>query len=201
MALLIRRRRRRRLPRPRAALLVLAAWLPARALHAQALGGSLEYQVKAAYLLNFTRYVEWPAQAFTSPTAPIDICLLGTDPFDGALDQAVAGRATRGRPLIVKLKSTVAAARYCPVVFVPGALWRRNPTLLEQLRGHGVLTVGESRAFAEAGGVIGFVIEEGSIRFVVNLDARDRAGLRISSRMLALAAGLLGDDRGADGAP
>jgi hypothetical protein len=196
MALLNRRGRCRRgtFPPPRAALLVLAAWLPARALHAQALGGTLEYQVKAAYLLNFTRYVEWPAQAFTSPTAPIDICVLGTDPFGGALEQAVAGRVTRGRPLIVQVKRSASEARYCPVVFVTGAMWRRNPGVLEQLRGHGVLTVGESEAFAKAGGIIGFVIEEGSVRFVVNLDARDRAGLRISSRMLALAADLYGGE-------
>jgi hypothetical protein len=196
MALLIRRARRRfRLARKRAALLVLAAWLPGRALHAQALGGALEYQVKAAYLLNFTRYVEWPDQAFTSPTAPIDICLLGADPFGGALEQAVAGRVTRGRPLIVQLKRTAAEARYCPVVFVPGPIWRRNPAVLEQLRGHGVLTVGDTEDFAKAGGIIGFTIQDESVRFVVNLDARDLAGLRISSRMLALAAGLIGNDR------
>ena len=199
MALLIGRpiRRRRGIP-PRAALLVLAAWLSARTLHAQALGGAVEYQVKAAYLLNFTRYVEWPEQAFTSPTAPIDICILGSDPFQGALEQAVAGRLTRGRPLIVQIKRTAAEARYCPVVFVPSATWRRNPGVLEQLRGHGVLTVGESEGFAEAGGIIGFVIEDASVRFVVNLDARDRAGLRISSRMLALAQALVG---GGEAAP
>jgi hypothetical protein len=195
MALLIdrRRRRRRRIP-PRTALLLLATWLPARALHAQALGGPLEYQVKAAYLLNFTRYVEWPEQAFTSPTAPIDICVLGTDPFEGALEQAVAGRLTRNRPLIVHLRRTASEARYCPVVFVPGPVWRRNRGVLDQLRGHGVLTVGESREFAEAGGIIGFVIEDASVRFVVNLAARDRAGLRISSRMLALAEDLVGQE-------
>lgn len=185
--------RRKRVPR-RAALILLATWLPARALHAQALGGPIEYQVKAAYLLNFTRYVEWPDQAFTSPTAPIEICVLGTDPFEGALEQAVAGRVTRGRPLIVHVKRTASEARYCPVVFVPAAVWRRNRAVLDQLQGHGVLTVGESREFAEAGGTIGFVIRDANVRFVVNLDARDRAGLRISSRMLALAEVLVGGD-------
>jgi hypothetical protein len=184
-------RRRRRVPR-RAALLLLATWLPARALHAQALGGPVEYQVKAAYLLNFTRYVEWPEQAFTSPTAPIEICVLGADPFEGALEQAVAGRLTRGRPLIVQFKRSASEARYCPVVFVTGSFWRRNRSVLDQLQGHGVLTVGDSREFAEAGGIIGFVIRDANVRFVVNLDARDRAGLRISSRMLALADELVG---------
>ena len=135
-------RRRRRVPR-RAALLLLATWLPARALHAQALGGPVEYQVKAAYLLNFTRYVEWPEQAFTSPTAPIEICVLGADPFEGALEQAVAGRLTRGRPLIVQFKRSASEARYCPVVFVTGSFWRRNRSVLDQLQGHGVLTVGD----------------------------------------------------------
>ncbi|HEU4829017.1 MAG TPA: YfiR family protein [Gemmatimonadales bacterium] len=194
MALLTWRRERplAAVPPPCAALIALAMWLPGPALHAQALGGALEYQVKAAYLLNFTRYVEWPEQAFTSPTAPIDICVLGADPFGGALEQAVAGRVTRGRPLIVQFKRTAAEARYCPVVFVPVAVWRRNPDVLDQLLGHGVLTVGETSGFARAGGIIAFVIEDANVRFVVNLDARDRAGLRISSRMLALAADLLG---------
>jgi hypothetical protein len=195
MAILNPARLRRRLP-PRAALLLLASWLPSRALHAQALNGPLEYQVKAAYLLNFTRYVEWPEQAFTSPTAPIELCVLGSDPFQGALEQAVAGRLTRGRPLIVHFKRSAAEARYCPVVFVPGPVWQRNRGVLDQLQGHGVLTVGESKEFAEAGGIIGFVIQEASVRFVVNLDARDRAGLRISSRMLALAEDLVGGKPG-----
>ncbi|MGE5927267.1 MAG: YfiR family protein [Gemmatimonadota bacterium] len=190
MAILTPKRRRRL--RPRTALLLLATWLPARALHAQALNGPVEYQVKAAYLLNFTRYVEWPAQAFTSPTAPIELCVLGSDPFEGALEQAVAGRVTRGRPLIVHFKRSAAEARYCPVVFVPARVWERNRGVLDQLQGHGVLTVGESKEFAEAGGIIGFVIQDANVRFVVNLDARDRAGLRISSRMLALAETLVG---------
>ena len=197
MALLTGNRLRRRAVPPRAAVLLLAASLGARVLHAQALGGPVEYQVKAAYLLNFTRYVEWPDQAFTSPTAPIDICVLGNDPFDGALEQAVAGRLTRGRPLLVQVKRTAAEARYCPVVFVPAATWRRSPGVLEQLRGHGVLTVGDSKEFAQAGGIIGFVIEQASVRFVVNLGARDRAGLHISSRMLALAQDLIGADEAA----
>ena len=87
---------------------------------------------------------------------------------------------------------SAAEARYCPVVFVPARVWERNRGVLDQLQGHGVLTVGESKEFAEAGGIIGFVIQDANVRFVVNLDARDRAGLRISSRMLALAETLVG---------
>ncbi|HLS47058.1 MAG TPA: YfiR family protein, partial [Gemmatimonadales bacterium] len=152
-------------------VLLLLAGVVTREADAQSLGGSLEYQVKAAYLLNFTRYVSWPEPAFESPTAPIHICVLGrTDPFGGALDQAVAGRASRGRPVLVERKATVAEARYCPVVFVSREAWRQYPGVIDGLRGHGVLTVGESEEFAQRGGIIAFVIRDDHVRFVVNLD-------------------------------
>jgi hypothetical protein len=171
----------------------MSAWLPGRSALAQTGASSLEYSVKAAYLLNFTRYVEWPDQAFTSPSAPIELCVIAPDPFGGALEAAVAGRITRGRPLIVQVKRAAAEARYCPVAFVPRSVWRADPGVLERLRGHGILTVGEGADFAKAGGIIAFIETGGSVRFVVNLSARDRAGLRISSRMLALAEDLLED--------
>ena len=179
----------------RPALLVLAAWLPARPLGAQAADRSLEYEVKAAYLFNFARYVEWPGQAFASPTEPLHVCVLGNDQLAGALDRTVAGRAAGGRPVIAEVKRSAAEARYCPLVFVALREWERFPGVIEQLRGHGVLTVGETAAFAQAGGIIAFTIEDGRVRFVVNQAARDRAGFRISSHMLSLASRLITETR------
>lgn len=173
--------------------LVLLATLglpPAAAAQSAAPAGSLEYQVKAAYLLNFARYVSWPEGAFASPTAPLPICVLGADPFGNALDEVVAGQGARARPIIVRRAWSVAEVRYCPLVFVSNQAWRERPGIIEELRGHGVLTVGDSEAFARAGGIIGFVVEENAVRFTVNLDAGERAGFRLDSRMLALAARL-----------
>ena len=147
-----------------------------------------EYRVKAAYLLNFTRYVDWPAHRFSSPSAPIVLCVYGTDPFGETLDEVVANRSSHGRQIEVRRTDAAAVARECHVVFVTYAQWRRQPELLAALAADGVLTVGETPGFVEAGGVIGFVEEAGTVRFGVNLEARDEARLTISSRMLSLAA-------------
>jgi hypothetical protein len=159
-------------------------------------GRSLEYQVKAAYLLNFTRYVEWPAQVFDGPDAPLRICVLGRDPFGSVLDATVQGRTTHGRRITVRRIHTAGETAGCQLVFVSRETWRTQRELPASLRRHGVLTVGESDDFAQEGGVIGFVIQNETVRFVVNADARDRAGLRISSRMLSLAAAVYGQRPG-----
>ena len=151
---------------------------------------SLEYRVKAAYLLNFTRYVEWPAS-----DSQLSICVMGSDPFGRILDATVAGQTVQGRPLEVRRVQTASEAIGCEVVFVSAETWRRNPRSLKALGNAGSLTVGESEQFARGGGVIGFVIRDETVRFVVNDAARDRAGLRISSRMLSLAAAIYGRDR------
>jgi hypothetical protein len=153
---------------------------------------SLEYRVKAAYLLNFTRYVEWTE--FGADNA-LTICVLGTDPFGRILDATLAGRTSQGRPLQVSRIQTAVQAGGCEVVFVSRETWTRNPSTLKALQNAGSLTVGESEQFARAGGVIGFVILDETVRFVVNDEARDRAGLRISSRMLSLAAAIYGRGR------
>lgn len=155
---------------------------------------SLEYQVKAAYLLNFTRYVEWPAESFEAPEAPVSICVLGRDPFGRVLDATVLGRTTHGRPVAIRRVRSDGEAATCHLVFISRETWRAQRDLLGRLRTLGVLTVGESPEFAREGGVIGFTIQDESVRFVVNAKARDRAGLRISSRMLSLAAAVYETD-------
>jgi hypothetical protein len=149
---------------------------------------SLEYRVKAAYLLNFTRYVEWPTSS--APDNRLSICVMGTDPFGSILDATVSGRTVQGRPLEVRRVQRASEANGCEVVFVSRETWRRNPGSLKALENAGSLTVGESEQFARGGGVIGFVILDETVRFVVNDAARGRAGLRISSRMLSLAAAI-----------
>jgi hypothetical protein len=172
--------------------LVLAGGLsPQAAVQTRSGDESLEYRVKAAYLLNFTRYVDWPTG---SPGADsvLSICVLGADPFGTVLDATVAGRTAHGRSLRVRRFQSATESAGCEVVFVSSETWRRSPESLKSLRRAGSLTVGESEQFARLGGVIGFVILDQTVRFVVNDEARSRAGLRISSRMLALAADVYG---------
>jgi hypothetical protein len=171
-----------------ASLALVGVMLPQASVPAAPPGESLEYRVKAAYLMNFTRYVEWPSTSFQDASEPFRICVLGTDPFGRVLDATLMGRTIQGRPLSSRRIRTVRQADACHVVFVSGETWRSEPELLKHLSRSGVLTVGESEQFARDGGVIGFIILDETVRFVVNASARDRAGLRISSRMLSLAA-------------
>ncbi len=159
-------------------------------------GDRLEYEVKAAYLLNFMRYVEWPADAFDGGDDPLRVCVLGSDPFGSVLEETVAGRRAQNRPIRLLHVDGPAQARRCHLVFIAYDEWRRRPDVLAALRARGVLTVGEGREFAAAGGVLSFVAVGQTVRFAVNLAARDAARLAISSRMLALAAEFHGDRRG-----
>jgi YfiR/HmsC-like len=168
-------------------------WSQVSIRHDRAPDESLEYRVKAAYLLNFTRYVEWPPPPASNTR--LSICVMGTDPFGRILDATVAGRTVQGRSLEVRRVQNAPEARGCEVVFVSRETWRRGPESLKALADAGSLTVGESEQFARNGGVIGFVIRDETVRFVINAAARDRAGLRISSRMLSLAAAIYDRER------
>ncbi len=154
----------------------------------------LEYQVKAAYLLNFTRYVQWPAHLAPSESLPVSICVLGQDPFGPDLDAAVLGKTSHGHPVLVRRVDSVQGASGCHIVFVTRETWRDRRETILTLTSRGVLTVGDSEEFARGGGVIGFVLTNETVRFVVNLKARERSGLVISSRVLALATGLFEAD-------
>ncbi len=157
---------------------------------------ALEYRVKAAYLVNFARYVDWPPGAIPA-AGPIRICVLGKSPFGAALHEAAVGRTVGGREVAIAEARSVREADGCAIVFVPLAEWRRNAVRADDLQSLRALVVGEGRDFARQAGTIGFVIADETVRFVVNLEARDRAGLRIGSRILALATDLYGHRTGA----
>jgi hypothetical protein len=170
-----------------AGVVALAAGATGAPAVAQAPSRLQEYEVKAAYLLNFTRYVEWPAGAFATPTAPIVIGVLGRNPFGPLLEQTFAGRTVQERRIEVLELDGPAEAASCHAVFVSREEWRLHPNLLEQLGRRGLLTIGEGDDFVRRGGVLGFVPVGETVRFSVNLQAGRRAGLRVSSRMLSLA--------------
>ncbi len=124
---------------------------------------SLEYQVKSAFLLNFTKFVEWPASAFEAPDSPITICILGEDPFGGALDQMVAGEIVDNRKIAISHIKRPPVPKACQVVFF-NRLEKESNRLLAS-REPGVLTVGEGESFIRDGGMIAFVIENQRVRF------------------------------------
>jgi YfiR/HmsC-like len=144
----------------------------------------LEYQVKAAFLLNFTAFIDWPSPVPVSAPESFDICILGDDPFGAVLDQMLEGETRQGRKLAVqRVRRPVPPS--CRILFV-GKTEKDLGALLSAL-GPGVLTVGDETGFLRAGGMIGFVVENRRVRFDINEAAAARAGLKISSKLLSVA--------------
>jgi len=146
---------------------------------------TLEYQVKAAFLLNFTKFIDWPAAAFAQPDSPISICILGGDPFGSALDQITAGEVVNGRNIAAERIKQAPAPRSCQVLFV--AKSEKGSAKLVSGLGPGVLTVGEGESFLREGGMIAFVLDNRRVRFEINQTAAGNAGLKLSSKLLNVA--------------
>ena len=145
-----------------------------------------EYQVKAAFLFNFAKFVEWPSEAFSDPNAPLVITVFGDDPFNGSLE-AVRGKLVNSRKLTIRRVKDIQDIGKSNVLFVSPSAKKDLARILDALQGQSVLTVGEDTAFTQCGGVINLVKEDNRVRFEVNVSAAERAGLKISSRLLALA--------------
>jgi hypothetical protein len=146
-----------------------------------------EYRVKAAFLYNFAKFVQWPSESFASPTAPFAICVLGHDPFGHSLDDTVAGRTIEGRPFVVRHIASVKQVAGCHVLFIAAAENKRVLPMLADIRMPGVLIVGESDSAAPEGVIVSFRLEAGKVRFAIDTANAERAKLRISSRLLSLA--------------
>lgn len=145
-----------------------------------------EYQVKAAFLYNFARFVEWPNNAGLDPNAPIIIGILGRDPFGGEIDRAIEGKSVNGHRLEIKRFSTLEGYQTCHILFVSSSERNNLPRILATLAKHSVLTVSETDRFAHIGGIINFITIEHRIRFEINQAAAERVGLKISSKLLSL---------------
>lgn len=145
-----------------------------------------ESQVKAAYLYNFAKFVEWPAEAFTAAQAAFVLCVPGTTGLGGALS-GIDGKPVQGRPLQVRRNVRPDELKACHLLFVPESEEHATAEWLRRAGTLPVLTVGASEGFAAAGGVIGFVTGEERVQFEINPDAAGRVNLKISSQLLKLA--------------
>lgn len=148
---------------------------------------TVEYQVKAAFLLNFARFVEWPPDAFESDKTPIAFCVFRQNPFGSALDDITDGKTINNRGLLVRHIQELPDLKSCQIVFVSDAEDQYLPAILDTLKASSALVVGESDRFAERGGGIQFYLEAEKVRFSVNVDATKSARLNVSSKLLALA--------------
>ena len=145
-----------------------------------------EYQVKAAFLYNFAKFVDWPAQSFKTPGDPITLCVVGENPFGGALDDATDRKTVAGRGFLIRQVALIGPACDCQILFISASERRRFRSILESVPQR-ILTVGEIPDFATAGGVVNFKLEAGKVRFEINVEAAERQQLHISSKLLSLA--------------
>jgi hypothetical protein len=150
-----------------------------------------EYQVKAAYLYNFGKFVNWPADAGAS--SEFDVCVLGTDPFGPLLDATVSDSTINGKRVIAKRIARAQDAADCRVVFIAASESQRLSSDLAVLSRLHVLTVSDNPHFLERGGMIQFVLEGDRVRFAVNLSAAQEAGLTLSSELLKVATRVVGN--------
>jgi hypothetical protein len=165
--------------------LLLAVLLAAPA-GAGSQGTASEYDVKAAFLYNFTKFVEWPARAFHDDRSTVRLCVLGGDPFGESLREIAEGEVA-GRRLTVLSTSLMSDPTGCQILFISRSERERLPEILAAVRDAPVLTVADTQGFLEQGGIVNFVLAGPRVRFEINQGAADRAGIKISSRLLRLA--------------
>jgi hypothetical protein len=146
-----------------------------------------EYQIKAAFISNFAKFVEWPAVAFTDEKSPLCIGVLGENPFGADLERLIRDKAVNDRPLAVRECRTAEEGKKCHILFISSSEKKRLPEIFKTLQGANVFTVGETERFTEAGGIVNFVSEGNKIRFQINDNNAKNAGLKISSKLLSLA--------------
>jgi hypothetical protein len=162
------------------------------AVMAPALAGqqtSLEYDVKAAFVLNFVRYVEWPS---AQRTPPLQLCVLQRNPFGNRLEAVVNGEQWHGGTIRVRVVNDMRAAVDCHVLYVPASAADRFSLGVSAIAGLPILTVGEHAQFMPQGGIIHLFLEQNKVRFSINQRAADAVGLAVSSRLLRLARTVIG---------
>ena len=146
-----------------------------------------EYQVKAAYLYNFGKFVQWPANATAGNSNSFPICVLGQDPFGKALDSAIVGESINGKNVVARRIAKTEEAANCRVLFISSSESSGLGRILSALDDASLLTVSDMPDFAQRGGMIHLLLQDQRVRFEVNLDAATRVGLTLSSQLLKLA--------------
>ena len=165
---------------------------------------SREYQIKAAFLYNFIKFVDWPEEKVADGNTPITIGIIGEDPFGNAFEP-IKDKKVKGAKIIIKrfkgfeepkknnekykseLHRNIKAIRKCRLLFICSSEKKNLGKIMNSVKKHNVLTVGEMKGFLESGGIINFLMEEKKLRFEINVATARQAKLKISSKLLRLA--------------
>lgn len=145
------------------------------------------YQVKAAFLFNFTQFVEWPVTTFQHAEEPLVIAVIGQDPFGTYLDEVVAGESMQGHPMVVRRLNPEDEIEDCHILYINLPDREKTEEVLEKVKGRSILTVSDMPDFLKSGGMIRFVTVNNKIQFQINPAASIAADLTISSKLLNLA--------------
>jgi hypothetical protein len=180
------------------AVVLLGAYLPLLNHAVYGDQAPTEYQVKAAYLFNFVKFVEWPEDPGTDPHAKWVIGFIGDTPIGGELSRLAAGKNVLGRDLQVKQFQASDNLRDCNILFISGSEKKRLTPILAELRGSSVLTVADLENFIGSGGMVQFVVEDARVRLAIDVGATSRARLKVSSKLLAIARLVTTTERGAN---
>jgi hypothetical protein len=148
---------------------------------------SREDQIKAAFLYNFAKFIDWPPSSFADPSAPFVIGILGETPIASVLDELVRDRKIGGRKITVRRVQSVAEAASTHMLFVSASDLSQWLQVQPAIEAKPVVTVGEAPSFVHSGGVINFIRQEDKVRFEISMPAVERCGVRVSSQLLILA--------------
>jgi hypothetical protein len=145
---------------------------------------SKEYQLKAVFLWRLAQFTQWPSDAFETADSPIIICLLGDNPFDGALNAAVAGETAHGRKFVVQHHRAVEQLQTCHILYMAAAGPRQAKEITAALARRSVLTARDGGIASSYPTVIQFITEQSKIRLQINLKAAAAARLVLDPRLL-----------------
>jgi hypothetical protein len=166
--------------------ILISAWTVTDSVQKPQSVSTKEYEVKAAFLFHFTRFVEWPEQSFPITNSPFIIGILGENPFGNALSEIVSGEEVKGHPLVIQHYQSASEIKNCHILFINSD----NPDVLSVInltKEQNILTVSDIPDFPSKGGMIGFFIENNKVRLRINLDRARAANLNIDSKLLRLA--------------
>jgi hypothetical protein len=172
----------------RLALILGLLAAPAQSLHAQAPAGVEEYSLKSVFILNFCRFITWPNSAFSSPSAPLVIGIVGEDPFGRLLESAIRNEKVGGRPIRIERYSQPREIGHPHLLFVGHNYLGNLDAVFSEIKGQSTVTVGEGEAFLDHGGMITFTVERNRVRLAINLERLRTANLNVSSKLLRVAA-------------
>jgi len=166
------------------AIIIIAAFF-ATELRGESLS-TQEYKIKSAFIYNFAKFIEWPAESFTKDQNTLDLCIIGKDPFGDALD-TIRDKIVKGRKLVIRQYSGIEDLKECHIIFISPSEKKNLAGILEKIKDMHMLTVSDMEGFADRGGMITLNKAENKIRLEINLDAAQQSGLKVSSKLLKLA--------------